>query len=166
MEINLRPIKNDDLDNLVKYAGNKKIFDNLTDQFPHPFTADAGKNFINKIRKVEPHHVLAIDHEGELIGAIGVHPQADVYCKNAEMGYWVAEEFWGQGVISQAIPKMVDYGFEKFDFTRIFARPYGRNVASQKALEKSGFVLEATLEKTFYKNGRFEDELIYAIRRK
>ena len=166
MEVTLRPLSINDLANLVKFAGNKKIFDNLTDQFPHPFTEEAGTNFINRISSEDPRHVLAIDLGGELIGAIGVHPQQDVYRKNAEMGYWIAEPYWGNGYISQAIPKMVEYGFKNFDFTRIFARPYGHNIASQKALEKSGFQLEARLEKTFFKNGVFEDELIYAVRRK
>lgn len=166
MKISLRPFVLTDLNNLVKFAGNKKIFDNLTDQFPHPFTEEKGVQFIKKVNSEKPHHVLAIDLNGELIGAIGVHPQSDVYRKNAEMGYWLAESYWGKGYISQAIPKMVKYGFEHFDFTRIFARPYGHNIASQKALEKSGFKLEARLEKTFFKNGKFEDEMIYAVRRK
>ncbi|EJF10156.1 GNAT family acetyltransferase [Pontibacter sp. BAB1700] len=60
---------------------------------------------------------------------------------------------------------MVDYGFANWDINRIFARPFGYNIASQRALEKAGFVLEAKLEKTFYKNGEYQDELIYAVRR-
>ena len=116
MEITLRPLQDKDLPNLVKYAGNKKIFDNLTDQFPHPFSEEAGQKFITRVNAENPKHVLAIDLEGELIGAIGVHPQQDVYRKNAEMGYWIAEPFWGKGYISQAIPKMVIYGFDNFDF--------------------------------------------------
>ena len=60
---------------------------------------------------------------------------------------------------------MVDYGFQNWDIERIFARPYGRNTASQKVLQKAGFQLEARFEKTIFKNGQFEDEMIYAIRR-
>jgi RimJ/RimL family protein N-acetyltransferase len=57
-------------------------------------------------------------------------------------------------------------GFELLpDIHRIFARPYGSNAASQRVLEKAGFVLEARMQGTFLKNGRVEDELIYALRR-
>lgn len=166
MAIELREIELSDLPQLVKYANNKKIFDKLTDQFPHPFTNETGIQFIERISTSNPRHVLAITLNNELIGAIGVHPQADVYRMNAEMGYWVAEEHWGKGYATEAIKKMLVYGFDNFEFTRIFARPYGHNIASQKILEKNGFILEAKLEKTFYKNGLFEDELIYAVRRK
>ncbi len=60
---------------------------------------------------------------------------------------------------------MVEYGFKNFEIDRIFARPFGTNIASQKALEKAGFVLEAQFEKTILKNGEYLDELIYAVRR-
>ena len=70
------------------------------------------------------------------------------------MGYWLAEPFWGKGIITEAIKQMIDYGFKNFDINRIFARPFGTNIASQKVLEKTGFKLEAKFEKTFYKKWR------------
>ncbi len=66
--------------------------------------------------------------------------------------------------MTTAVKQMVDYGFHNFEIDRIFARPFGTNVGSQKVLEKAGFVLEARLEKTIYKMGKYEDELIYGIR--
>ena len=77
----------------------------------------------------------------------------------------MAEPFWGQGIITKAIIQMVDYGFTTWDITRIFARPFGTNIASQRALEKTGFVLEAKFEKCLFKNNEYVDELVYAIRR-
>jgi len=53
--------------------------------------------------------------------------------------YWLAEPFWGQGITTKAIIKMVDHGFMNFDITRIFARPFGTNATSQRILEKIGF---------------------------
>ena len=82
------------------------------------------------------------------------------------MGYWLAEPFWGHGIITKAIIEIVGYGFENLqDIDRIFARPFGSNKASQRVLEKAGFQLEGRFEKTLWKNEQFEDELIYAIRR-
>jgi len=162
----LRPWAFDDLPSLVHYANNFEIAKNLTDKFPHPYTEEHGKNFIGYAMKGTPVHIFAIDIDGQAVGGIGLHHQEDIYRKNMEMGYWLAQPFWGKGIITQAIRQMVDYGFETFDITRIFARPYGTNIASQKVLEKAGFTLEARFEKTIFKNGEFLDELIYAVRRK
>jgi len=164
MDFILRPWQLNDLDILVTYANNSKIAGFMTNQFPHPYTAEHGTAFINYATMTDPPLIMAISIGGEACGGIGVHPQPDISSKNAEMGYWLAEPFWGQGIITHAIPQMVAYGFKNFDINRIFARPFGSNIASQKVLEKAGFVLEAKFEKTFFKNGRFEDELVYGIR--
>ncbi len=137
----------------------------MTNQFPHPYTNEKGEQFINMVTSHNPVHIFCIDIEGEAVGGIGLHPQQDIQCKNAELGYWLSERFWGKSIITRAISKMVDYGFKTWDIDRIFARPFGTNTGSQKALEKSGFKLEAHLKKTLFKNGEYVDELIYAIRR-
>lgn len=138
--VSLRPLEDSDLPNLVQYAGNKAIFDRLTDAFPHPFTEEAGKTFIARQTSKDPAEVLAIDLDGELIGRIGIHPKSDVDRLNAELGYWIGEPFWGRGIMPKAISLMVPYAFDHFDIHRIFARPYGDNPASQRVLEKAGFV--------------------------
>jgi len=162
--ITLRPWQQSDTPSLMKYANNKKIFNNLTDRFPHPFTQESADWFLNWTRSHEPRQILAIDLNGEAIGSIGLHPQEDVFRFNCELGYWLAEPFWGKGYTTQAVRLMLDYARKNFEFKRIFARPYGYNVASQKVLEKTGFVLEAKFNKTVFKNGQFEDEWIYAVR--
>lgn len=154
-----------DLDNLVKYGNNPNIAQNLTDAFPHPYTKEKGEFFINMAMGHSPQRIFCIDVAGEAVGAIGIHPQEDIHRKNAELGYWLAEPFWGKGIMPEAVAQMLVYGFKTFDITRIFARPYGHNVASQRVLEKAGFILEVKLEKTLYKNGEFMDELIYAVRK-
>lgn len=164
--ITLRKWSMNDLPDLVRYANNPHIAGNLTNQFPHPYTEESGKKFIT-FATTDPHALIfAIDLDGVAIGGIGIHPQHDVFCKNAELGYWLAEPFWGRGYITQAIPLILQIAFKTLDIERIFARPFGRNVASQKVLEKNGFRLEAQFESTIYKNGVFEDEWVYAIRRR
>jgi [ribosomal protein S5]-alanine N-acetyltransferase len=165
MEFHLRPWTIEDLNSLVKFANNFNISRNLMDVFPHPYTAENGKTFIEMASTNFPPNILAIEINGEAAGAIGLHPQNDVYRKNAELGYWLAEPYWGKGIITAVIVQMVDYGFQNWDINRIYARPFGYNIASQRALEKAGFVLEARLEKTIFKNGEYYDEMIYAIRR-
>ena len=165
MQYKLRPWNINDLDSLVEYANNKKIADNLTDKFPHPYSEENGIAFISFASDFEKHRIFAIDIEGRACGGIGLHPQDDVYRKNAELGYWLGEPYWGKGIITTAIKEMVDWGFANLEIDRIFARPYGRNKGSQRVLEKAGFVLEAKFEKTLWKNGQYEDELVYAVRR-
>lgn len=161
----LRPWTMADLDSLLRYADNFNVARNMADVFPHPYTREKGIAFIKMAASATPPNILAIEIAGEAVGGIGIHPQHDIYRKNAELGYWLAEPFWGKGIITMAIRQMVPYGFAHWDITRIYARPFGHNIGSQRALEKAGFVLEAKLEQTFYKNGKYHDELIYAVRR-
>jgi [ribosomal protein S5]-alanine N-acetyltransferase len=162
----LRSWNSGDIGSIVKYANNKKISDNLTNGFPYPFTKKDAEMFVQKFSKDNPLKAFAIETNGEFCGAISVFPQDDVHCKNAEMGYWLAEPFWGKGIITEAARKIIEYGFKTFDITRIFARPYSSNIASHRVLEKAGMTLEARFEKAIYKNGEFQDELIYSIRKK
>jgi len=165
MEIKLRPWELSDLTSLVKYANNPKIAGNMTDAFPSPYTEKSGRAFISMAQKGVSAYLMAIEVEGEAVGGIGIHRQSDIMRKNAELGYWLAEPFWGKGITSQAVQKMVEYAFNTFDINRIYARPFGTNTASQRVLEKSGFTLEARIEKNIFKKGEYLDELIYAIRK-
>jgi RimJ/RimL family protein N-acetyltransferase len=161
----LRPWNVDDLESLVENANNPSIAKFMTDGFPHPYSAEIGKAFIAFATKDDPVHIFAIDITGKAVGGIGIHPQQDIMRKNAELGYWLGEKYWGNGILTRAIPQMLDFAFKTYDINRVFARPFGTNFASQRVLEKTGFSLEAKLEKTVFKNGEYLDELIYAIRR-
>jgi [ribosomal protein S5]-alanine N-acetyltransferase len=165
MNFTLRPWSLNDLDSLVKYANNFEIAKFMTDQFPHPYKRENGEAFISFATKDDPIHIFAIEIAGEAAGGIGLHPQSDIMRKNAELGYWLAQPFWGQGIITKAIGQMVDFGFKTYDITRIYARPFGTNIGSRRALEKAGFILEGRFEKTIFKNGEFLDELVFAVRR-
>jgi len=161
----LRPWTMRDLKSLVKHANNHHISRFMTDQFPHPYSTATGKAYLNFAMSAKPVRIFCIEVNGEAAGGIGIHPQNDIQAKNAELGYWLAEPFWGQGIVTEAIKITVDFGFKNFDINRIFARPFGSNLASQRVLEKAGFFLEAKLIQTLFKEGVFEDELIYCIRR-
>jgi len=159
----LRPWKLEDLDNLVRFANNKKIADNLTDAFPHPYSREDGIAFIKNFIGDNPARIFAIEVEGIACGSIGIVLQADVHRKNAEMGYWLAEDYWGRGIMTAAVRQIIEYGFKTFDINRIFARPYSYNLASQRVLAKAGMKLEGRFEKALFKNGQFMDELIFSI---
>jgi len=165
MKCTLRPWKESDLDNLVKYAGDFNIAKNMSDAFPHPYTRQDGEKFIAMALGIKPARLFAIDVQGQAIGSIGFFPQSDIHAKNAEMGYWLAREYWRQGIMVEAVEQLVEYAFATFEITRIYARSFGTNKASQRVLEKSGFTMEATFEKALFKHGEFIDEKIYARRK-
>lgn len=165
MEFILRPWLKSDLDNLVKHANNPNIAKFMTNGFPSPYTKEHGEKWLEMATASQPAKFLCIEINGEAVGGIGIHVQTDIMCKNAELGYWLSEDYWGNGIIPKAVSQVVDYGFKNFDITRIYARPFGNNPASQRVLEKCGFKLEARIEKSIFKNGEFLDELIYAVRK-
>lgn len=166
MEIKLRPFHLDDMENLAQSANNSNIARFMTDSFPHPYTLTNAKAFIEMATKDEPVHIFAIDIAGKACGGMGVHPMQDIHRKNAEIGYWIAEPYWGKGIVSALLPQLIEFAFKTYDINRLFAKAFGNNRASQRILEKNGFVLETTLKEVIYKNGEYLDELIYAIRRK
>ena len=164
MDITLTKWTLDDLEDLLYFANNRKIAKWMANGFPSPYKEEDALFFIEKV-SVNNRNLFAISVDGKKCGGIGLHPQIDIMCKNEELGYWLGEEYWGKGIVSHCVGLMVAYGFENLDIDRIFARPFGSNIVSQKVLEKCGFVLEARLSKTIYKWGQYEDELIYAVRK-
>jgi RimJ/RimL family protein N-acetyltransferase len=161
----LRPWLHTDIDSLVRCANNPNVAGNMTDGFPSPYLRENAEAFIKMASAHDPMQIFAITVDGEAIGGIGLHLQTDIHRKNAEIGYWLAESYWGKGIVTRAIKEIVEYGFNTFEINRIFARPFGSNIASQNVLEKNGFVLEGKFIGVLFKNGEYLDELIYAVRR-
>ncbi|RMG70947.1 MAG: N-acetyltransferase [Bacteroidetes bacterium] len=163
--ITLRPWTLDDLGSLVQHANNARIAAWLTNTFPHPYDEEDGRAFIKMTQSHHHRQIWAIDRAGEAIGSVGVFPQHDVFARNAEIGYWLAEPYWRQGIMAQAIGQLLDYAWSTFDLHRIYARPFGDNTGSIRVLEKLGFVKEGHLRESIWKGGRYHDELIYSLLR-
>ena len=159
----LRPWRKGDEAALAKYANNRRVWINLTDRFPHPYTHDEAEAWIKRVEaRGEPARNLAIVVEGGPVGGIGVSPNVDVYRRSAEIGYWLGEPFWGRGIATEALRLMTDYVFANFDFERLQAIVFEWNPASCRVLEKAGYALEARLAKGVYKDGEVIDGLLYA----
>ncbi len=164
-KIKLRPFSFSDKKRMAELANNKKIWENLRDAFPHPYSEKDAENFIEMCLSKNPKTFFAIELEGELVGSVALVPQSDVYRKSAEIGYWIGEPYWGKGIATEAIRQILDFGFENLDIVRIYTGIYGHNLASQKVLEKNGFQKEAVFKKAVFKNGKFCDEVRYGILR-
>ncbi|TGC09728.1 GNAT family N-acetyltransferase [Methanolobus halotolerans] len=163
-DFKLRPWKDEDAERLATIANNKKISDYLRDGFPYPYSIDDAKGFIYLTRQAEVNVVaFAIEINGTLAGSIGTYFKEDVHRKNMEIGYFLAEEYQGKGIMPGIIRCMTQYIFDNFDITRVYAEPFARNVASRRVLEKAGFRLEAVLKSSIIKHDVVQDSCIYAI---
>lgn len=157
--VTLRPWRNDDLESLVRHANNFKIWINLRDGFPHPYTEKAGRGWLKVAQDEAAHLFLAIEVDGEAVGGIGATFKDDVYRINAEIGYWLSESYWCQGLVSTAVTLLVDYVFLTYPgISRIYADVFSFNPASARVLQKCGFHLEAIHKNAVIKNGKVIDE--------
>jgi ribosomal-protein-alanine N-acetyltransferase len=147
---------------LVKYADNRKIWVNLRDAFPHPYTRADATAWIAQASHQEPATQFAIASATEAAGAIGFLLQEDVYRRSAEIGYWLGEPFWGQGITTRAVRALTRYAFGHFDLVRLYATVFEWNPASARVLEKAGYTLEGRLRKSVIKDGQTIDQLLYA----
>lgn len=165
MDFALRNWKYEDAISVASYANNIKIARNLRDAFPFPYTIDDAEQFIDSCIREESNGqtTRAIVINGKAVGSIGVFLQRDVYQKSAEIGYWLGEAFWGHGIMPKAIGQMCAEAFRKFRLERIYAEVFAQNLASARALEKAGFVLEGILRHSVYKNGLLQDGKMYSL---
>lgn len=165
MDISIRAWLMNDAADLAAAVNNKKIQDNLRDGLPYPYTLEDAKAFIEAMLEAEKdmQYTWAIAVDGKAIGSIGVFRKDNVHRRTAEMGYYVAEAYWGKGIGTKAVKDACEYIFKNTDIIRIFAEPYSTNTASCRILEKAGFTCEGTLRKNAVKNGKILDMKMYAI---
>jgi RimJ/RimL family protein N-acetyltransferase len=158
--ITLRPLRESDAPRLAMLANNEKIGRNLRDGFPYPYTVDDAMSFIQKFM----HHpsFLAIEFMGEYVGNISLSPCENVYRKSAEIGYFIGEPYWNKGIMTVAVSLITHFGFKELGFARIHTGVYEYNPASQRVLEKCGYVKEGVFRKSIFKDDRLWDEVRFA----
>lgn len=156
-----------DAKDLAAALSNTKIQDNLRDGLPYPYTEQDGIDYISAMLSADENDTFAfaITVEEKVIGSIGVFRQDNIHRQTAEVGYYIAEEYWGKGIMTDAIKQICKYVFEKSDIIRIYAEPFAYNMASCRALEKAGFQYEGTLRKNAVKNGKVIDMKMYSLLR-
>ena len=155
----------DDLHSLVRHANNRQVWLNLRDRFPHPYTEANGREFLARVLQQQPASVWAIEVDGEAAGGIGVVQLTDVERVSAEIGYWLGEQYWGRGVMTEAVRAVTGEAFRRLELRRIFALPFADNVGSIRVLEKAGYVLEGRLRQSAIKDGVVRDQLMYGAYR-
>lgn len=158
----IRPLQYEDAPSLAFYANNRNIWLNLRDAFPHPYTLADAEKFITSIKSQKPETVFAIVHAKKTIGAIGYKIGTDVERVSTEIGYWIGEPFWRQGIMTEVVGALTGYIIKKHNLSRVFAVPFDWNTASHRVLEKAGFQLEGRMRQSVIKDGKIIDQLLYA----
>ena len=162
----LRHWRPSDKSSLVRHANNQNVSRNLRDRFPYPYTnADANAFFAALNTGTSSDFVYAIDIGGEAVGGVGIHTRKDVERHSAEIGYWVAEAFWGRGLATAAVRRLSQAALRERAIFRIFATVFASNPASVRVLQKAGFKLEGVMSCAAVKNGVLMDAALYAITR-
>jgi RimJ/RimL family protein N-acetyltransferase len=151
-----------DRDSLVRHANNRNVWINLRDRFPFPYTKDDARRWLDCVVGFKPATNFAIAVNDEAVGGIGFSIQTDVCYRSAEIGYWLGETFWGQGIATQALVAVTDYAFASYDLCRLYAHVFAWNLASARVLEKAGYAFEGRLIKSVTKDGKTIDQLMYA----
>lgn len=156
-----------DAKDLAAALSNTKIQDNLRDGLPYPYTEQDGIDYISAMLSADENDTFAfaITIDEKVVGSIGVFRQSNIHRQTAELGYYIAEEYWGKGIMTDAIKQICKHVFEKSDIIRIYAEPFAYNMASCRALEKAGFQYEGTLRKNAVKNGKGIDMKMYSLLR-
>ena len=161
----IRTLTEADASSLSRHANNRKIWINLRDAFPHPYSLADARSFIENCLARKPETLFCIAGDGRAIGSIGFSIHTDVERFSAEIGYWLAEPFWGRGIMTNALKAVTKYALFTHDLQRIYALPYQWNPASMRVLEKAGYKLEGRMRHSAFKDNQLIDQFLYAFTR-
>lgn len=154
-----------DATDIAAAISNKKVQDNLRDGLPYPYTEQDGADYISAMLSADENETFAfaITVNFKVIGSIGIFRQGNIHRQTAELGYYIAEEYWGKGIMTEAVKQICEYVFDKSDIIRIYAEPFAYNIASCRVLERAGFQYEGTLRNNAVKNGKVIDMKMYSL---
>ena len=153
-----------DAADLAAALSNKNVQDSLRDGLPYPYTEQDGAEYIQTMLSVDENETFAfaVTVNDKAIGSISAFRQGNIHRRTAELGYYIAEEYWGKGIMTEAVKQICGYVFDNSDIIRIYAEPFAHNTASCRVLEKAGFQFEGILRSNAVKNGKVIDMRMYA----
>jgi len=159
----IRHWKADDEIDLQQHANNYNVSKYLRDRFPYPYTMNDALDWVNYMKGRKDDFNFAITINDKVIGGIGLELREDIYRKTPLLGYWLGEQFWGTGIMTEAVRLVADYAFNNLDIMSIQATVFSNNLKSMRVLEKVGFIKQGILKQCIIKNNEVFDEHIYAV---
>ena len=160
--IKLRPLRLTDAARLAELANNEKISRNLRDGFPNPYTLADAEKFLKQFTNQDPVTFFGIEYNGEHVGNISLVKGQDIYRKSAEIGYFIGEPYWNNGIVTTAVNLITEYGFKHLGIIRIHTGIFEYNTSSMRVLEKCGFTKEGVFRKSVFKQNKIWNEVRYS----
>jgi RimJ/RimL family protein N-acetyltransferase len=163
----LRPAERTDLPRFVAWFADAETARGLLVRAPFSEAMEEQwfADMVGRQGKTDYHFVVCRLTDDEPIGTAGLH-ELDFVNGNAEFGISIGEKsMWNQGFGTDALNAICDFGFGELRLERIELEVYASNARAQRSYEKAGFVLEGTLRRRHYAQGRHEDVLILSLLR-
>lgn len=165
--LRLREPAANDAARIYQLAGRREVALG-TLNIPHPYPEEAAAAFITNVRELMAGghaYVFAIvPHDvGQLVGTVGLSP--DPFHAHAEIGYWIGLPYWNRGYMTEAVRRVLTFGFAELKLKRIFAHCFTWNVGSTRVLQKAGMTHEGTLRQHFMRFDEPQDTAVYGILR-
>ena len=135
----------------------------LSDRLPYPYTDASADWWLGMVSEHDGKDGIfrAIIVDGQAVGNISVEQKSDVYCKDGEIGYLLLTDYWSKGIMTEAVRQICEIAFVDLPLLRITGLVYAPNTASQRVLEKNGFVQEGLQKNAVFKDGKVYDLCLY-----
>ena len=161
----LRSFEMSDAPRVQLLADDKAIAD-TTLNIPHPYEDGMAEQWIGtheeKFKKGElANFAVILEETNQLIGAIGL--VINKRFNRAELGYWIARNYWNKGYATEAAMRVLEYGFAERNLHKIHASHLKRNPSSGRIMEKIGMKKEGEFKEHVIKWGKYEDLIISGI---
>ncbi len=151
---------------LASNVNNPNITRTLAARQPRTYTEAHAKAWIELCALEADPVNFAIACGSDVIGSIGLTLQRGARRQSAEVGFWIAEDYWGKGIATKALQAFSEYAFAQFGLLRLHAYVFDGNDASIRVLQKAGYTYEGTLSASITKDDRIIDELVYSLVRR
>ncbi len=159
----LRSLREEDVPRIVELAGDRCIAA-MTLVVPHPYLPEHALAWIAedaKRREAGSGCVFLIEHEAEVVGAIGLI--LDDSRKRASAGYWIGVPYWRRGFATEALREVLRHAFEDLGLLYIEAHHVAVNPASGRVMQKAGMRFENVVSQAIEKDGEMHDRVNYGV---
>jgi ribosomal-protein-alanine N-acetyltransferase len=168
-QVHLSEFRSSDKPALIQHLNDPDIY-HRTLRIPFPYTDATADEWLALVAKItqqqgRPVHFAIRNADDALVGGCGFDGFQVGKSHRAEVGYWLAKPYWGQGIMTAVVQQLCHHAFDEFGLVKITAHVFSHNPASARVLEKCGFQQEGFLRKHFLKDGQFIDARLFALLR-
>ena len=161
----LRKMERADLEDVFAYASDPKVSEFLLwSVHPNKGYTKAYLALLQKRYAQSEFYDWGIEFDGHIVGTVGF-TSFSIEHGIGEVGYVLSSSVWGKGIASEALARIMEYGFCELGLNRIEARFMVENAKSETVLKRAGFTHEGVIRDGVYAKGKYRDVALYSILR-